>query len=318
MSANALDLLMVGGGLVSVERVRKMVATGSEHAGGLWTSACVDQALPLVKQRRFDAILMALAPAGASAMDAIAALDLAAPETPVLALTDNPDTLVGEMMLRAGADDCLFQPALEGAGLLRAVRFARERKRKVARLTRQAFTDALTGLPNRALLADRLDNMLARAKRNGSLVGVLFIDLDGFKQVNDSIGHAAGDQLLQRVAERLTGALRRGDTVARVGGDEFVVALDNLGRPEDAETVAENIEALIAHPYRIQGCPVQISASIGIAFLGADADDIDGLLRHADQAMYRIKRARIAERGAAFGAAVRPSLAERRNASPPV
>jgi diguanylate cyclase (GGDEF)-like protein len=307
MSAKALDLLMVGGGLVSVERVRKLVAIGSEHAGGLWTSACVDQALPILKQRNFDAILMAMAPAGASALEAISALELTAPETPVLALAASPETLLGEMVLRSGADDCLFEPDLDGQALFRAIRFARERRRRLANLVRRAWTDALTGLPNRALLADRLANMVARAKRHDTLVGVLFIDLDGFKQVNDSLGHAAGDLLLQRVAERLTATLREGDTVARVGGDEFVVAVDNLRRAADAESLAANIQAQIEHPFRIQGNPVQISASIGIAFLGQDAHDTDGLLRHADAAMYRAKRARATHRAETWEAVFRPS-----------
>jgi diguanylate cyclase (GGDEF)-like protein len=271
----------------------------------------------LLKQQRFDAILLTLASGAGAALDAIAALDRAAPATPVLALAESDDPLLGELALRSGAEDCLVASQLDGRALLRAVRFARERRCKLDKLNHQAWTDALTGLPNRALLRDRLASVVARAHRYDSIAGVLFIDLDGFKQVNDSIGHAGGDLLLRRVAERLQSAVRVCDTVARLGGDEFVVALENLGHPADAEAVADCIRARIEHPFRIRGQAVQISASIGIALLGVHADDVDGLLRHADSRMYEAKRARAAARVPEPAASLRSSSAAARNDPPP-
>lgn len=176
--------------------------------------------------------------------------------------------------------------------------------------------DPLTQLSNRRHLLERIDIELARVRR-GHELAMLMIDLDGFKQINDSIGHAGGDLLLQRVAERLQSAVRVCDTVARLGGDEFVVALENLGHPADAEAVADCIRARIEHPFRIRGQAVQISASIGIALLGVHADDVDGLLRHADSRMYEAKRARAAARVPEPAASLRSSSAAARNDPPP-
>jgi diguanylate cyclase (GGDEF)-like protein len=158
---------------------------------------------------------------------------------------------------------------------------------KTANSIRHAFNDSLTGLPNRALLLDRLGVALARAEREDQPVSVLFLDLDGFKVVNDSLGHVAGDRLLIDVARRLSDCLRRGDTAARIGGDEFAILLGDIGHPERAPRVAERVIAALREPFTVLGREVFVSASIGIAYGQADAQD---LLRNADVAMYRAKR----------------------------
>jgi diguanylate cyclase (GGDEF)-like protein len=158
---------------------------------------------------------------------------------------------------------------------------------KTANSIRHAFNDSLTGLPNRALLLDRLDLALGRAEREGKPVSVLFLDLDGFKVVNDSLGHVAGDMLLIDVARRLRGCLRRGDTAARIGGDEFAILLGDIGCPELAPLVAERVIAALREPFTVLAREVFVSASIGIA---SGLDDAQDLLRNADVAMYRAKR----------------------------
>src|SRR5262249_17896226 len=152
---------------------------------------------------------------------------------------------------------------------------------------RQAFNDSLTGLPNRALLLDRMELTLARAERDDRDVTVLFLDLDGFKPVNDSMGHLAGDRLLIDVARRLKTCLRRAETAARLGGDEFAILLADLDDPRRAVDVAERIIDVLAPPFSLLGREVFVSASIGIAS-GRDAPE--DLLRNADVAMYRAKR----------------------------
>lgn len=159
-----------------------------------------------------------------------------------------------------------------------------------AELRRQALYDALTGLPNRRLLVDRLSQALARAKRDGSRVALLYLDLDGFKPVNDMFGHAAGDRVLVEVARRLRSRVRESDTVARMGGDEFTLLMHHAAEEEHAEMVARTLLKSLNEPMEIQNRTVTITASIGIGLFPDDSADCDALLDHADCAMYAAKR----------------------------
>lgn len=154
-----------------------------------------------------------------------------------------------------------------------------------------AHHDLLTGLPNRRLFLDRLKQEVKHAKRGSLPLAVLFMDLDGFKEVNDSLGHEAGDVLLSEVAGRLTDSVREVDTVARLGGDEFTVILTGAEQREDVELVARKIEDAIAMPFRIAEQPVHVSVSIGKAFYPQDASSPVALLQAADRAMYEAKKA---------------------------
>ena len=159
-----------------------------------------------------------------------------------------------------------------------------------AQLTYLAQFDSLTGLANRALLTDRFSQAIVQAKRHNSALGVLFIDLDEFKIVNDTLGHAAGDELLKAAAGRLKTTLRPGDSVARMSGDEFAVLLGELANAADAAIVAQKINGSLSEPFDIYGQEVLITASIGIATYPADGQDADALLAAADAAMYRAKQ----------------------------
>lgn len=164
-----------------------------------------------------------------------------------------------------------------------------ERKEMEAYVLHQSFHDSLTGLPNRLLLLDRLGQATAQRERQRAQVAVLFLDLDHFKEVNDTLGHAAGDRLLQVVAERLAASVREGDTVARVGGDEFVVMLVELHQLADAALVAEKIISTVSEACQIEGSELHIMPSIGMAIFPGDGGDPDTLLRNADIAMYHAK-----------------------------
>ncbi|MBK8750148.1 MAG: diguanylate cyclase [Candidatus Competibacteraceae bacterium] len=166
-----------------------------------------------------------------------------------------------------------------------------EQRRKDQQLWFQAHYDALTDLPNRNLFWERLTQNLHRAKRNHQNVAVLWIDLDGFKAVNDTLGHAAGDEVLQQVAHRLSGRMRDSDTVARMGGDEFAVILPDIGEIGAAEQVAADLTVLLAKPFALKGGVGHISASIGIAMYPLHTEDAEVLVNYADTAMYFAKNA---------------------------
>ncbi len=161
--------------------------------------------------------------------------------------------------------------------------------KRLEQLTRQAFRDPLTNLPNRALFMDRLTHGLTRAQRRHEHLAVLFLDLDRFKVVNDTLGHSVGDQLLVEVSRRLTSALRPGDTVARLGGDEFGILLEDVADAETAEAVALRVEESLGKPYPFEGREVFVTASIGIALSSAKLGLPEEILRDADLAMYHAK-----------------------------
>ena len=163
-------------------------------------------------------------------------------------------------------------------------------KRSLEKLDHLAHHDTLTGLPNRLLLKDRLDHAIRRAHRQGHRVAVLFIDLDRFKNINDTLGHAAGDQLLRIFATRLSSQIRGGDTVARLGGDEFMVIIEDYRPSEDPRIVAQKILDLLHEPLEIQGHQLFISASIGISLYPDDGLSVDELVRNSDAAMYGAKQ----------------------------
>lgn len=163
-------------------------------------------------------------------------------------------------------------------------------KRHEAELSRIAHYDALTGIPNRALLADRMKQAIAQTRREHNMMAVCYLDLDGFKTVNDTMGHEAGDEVLIGISKRIMGTIRGGDTVARLGGDEFVVLLLGLEKGEECVATIERLLEAISNPFEIKGRRFTLGASIGVSIYPLDDEDADTLLRHADQAMYQAKQ----------------------------
>ncbi len=166
-----------------------------------------------------------------------------------------------------------------------------ERKLAEERLLHLAHYDVLTNLPNRVLFYDRLKQALAQAKRNQWVTGVMFMDVDRFKNINDTLGHAVGDLLLQQVSERLARSVRADDTVGRLGGDEFAIVLSNLSSAQDASLVAQKIVANFNEPFRLEGAEIFVTASIGITLYPEDSTEQDALIKNADTAMYKAKEA---------------------------
>lgn len=213
---------------------------------------------------------------------------------PVLALTAQPSFKIAA--LEAGARDFISKPfdLMEVYKRIHNMLEVRLLYRELAQYSRQqqalALHDPLTGLPNRRLLEDRIGHVLQHATRHQHKAAVMYLDLDGFKAINDTHGHAAGDAVLKQVAQRLTGNARKEDTVARVGGDEFVIVMGSLNQLDDTREPAAKLIDAVARPYLVDGLELQLSTSIGIALFPDDANEVHPLIAAADAALYAAKR----------------------------
>jgi diguanylate cyclase (GGDEF)-like protein len=247
-----------------------------------------------------DLVLLDLSLPDSEGLDGLRRLRTVAPEVPVVVLSGLIDEQVALEAVQAGAQDYLMKGRVDAASLSRAMHYEVERQRAERRLVRLALRDPLTGLPNRVLLADRLEQALARAARapadepgreglGGQLV-LMFVDLDGFKSVNDRLGHHCGDQVLIQVGRRLRAELRGSDTVARLGGDEFTVVCEGVADDVAAMALAERLGSSVAQPYLLDDGPAEVTAAIGVAVAQPGQEDAGRLLRRADAAMYAAKR----------------------------
>jgi len=250
----------------------------------------------LHRDNHYDLILLDLqmpAMDGFQVMDGLKEIN-ADSYLPVLVITAQPGHKL--RALAAGAKDFVSKPfdLVEVKTRIRNMLEVRLLYKQVEHYSHEmetlALYDALTGLPNRRLLMDRLSLSIAHAHRNKSTMAVLYLDLDRFKQVNDSLGHDAGDTLLNMVAARLTATVRQEDTVARLGGDEFVIALWKLSQVDDVAKLASKVVQDLSKPYIIQGHDVHISASVGVGIYPMHGEDGETLMKSADLAMYEAKR----------------------------
>jgi diguanylate cyclase (GGDEF)-like protein len=244
---------------------------------------------------QYDLILLDLEMPGKGGMEVMEELKSLDPEgyLPVIVITGHGASKLDA--LKAGARDFVHKPFDIEEILLRIhntleIRIAHQRALSTsARLETLALHDPLTGLANRRLLEDRVRMTLKHARRERGQMALLYLDLDGFKAVNDNLGHHAGDVLLQQVAERLQGAVRADDTVARLGGDEFMVALSRVAGAKEAARVADKIIEALAEPYELEGAAARVTASIGLALYPEHGDNADALMQGADAALYEAK-----------------------------
>ncbi len=248
-------------------------------------------ALARLAATAFDVVLLDLMLPDTPGLQAVSELRRATPDLPVLVLSSLDDERLAFEAVLNGAQDYLIKGQSDAGLLRRSIRHAIERQRVERELSQLAKHDPLTGLPNRALFQDRLTQALRWLDRHGHLVAVIFLDLDGFKAINDRHGHLAGDRLLVAVAKRLLRVVRRTDTVARLGGDEFTIILENLQCPADAARIAEKVLTGLRQPFELGGFVVGLGASLGIALAQQPGQAAERLTRQADEAMYRAKAA---------------------------
>jgi diguanylate cyclase (GGDEF)-like protein len=253
------------------------------------------EALEKFGSRTFDAVITDIVMPGMDGITLTRKILKKNPDIPIMVMTGFIEDFSIEDALDAGAMDFIKKPffaeeiSIRFHKMMNDHKQMMEQKDREERLKYLAYFDSLTGLPNRSLFLDRLNQTLALAKRNGFLLGLLFLDLDYFKQVNDTLGHLAGDMLLKEAAARLRSSVRNSDTVARLGGDEFTVLLSKIKKKEDASIVAAKIIESFSKPFVIEGHECTIGASIGVSLFNGNGEDPNSLLMKADDALQRAK-----------------------------
>ncbi|MEI6740151.1 MAG: EAL domain-containing protein [Gemmatimonadaceae bacterium] len=273
----------------------------------LETVVSLGQGIRALLEYPFDLVILELGVNGAAGIVSLSGIRGAAPEVPVVVYSRGLDELTAIRALKAGAQECLAKEETSAVELARAAQFAVERQRRLSYLdadrveaAHRATHDTLTGLANRELFLEELERALIQGQRHGRRTAILFIDLDGFKAVNDVHGHGHGDTLLRIVAGRLMECMRRSDLVARLGGDEFVVLLPEVNSRRDVQQVRETILAHLRVPVTLtEGLQVSVGGSIGTAMSPRDGVTAVQLLEVADAEMYRDKQGRRLARAAA-------------------
>ncbi len=249
----------------------------------------ISDALKYVKEQTFDIILLDLMLPDSLGLDTLRQFRQTNPCAAILIVSGLQDEALAVQAVQYGAQDYLIKGQVNSHTLSRAIRYAVERHRVQEQITYQAHYDHLTGLANRGLFHERLHYALARCNRNDTAIAVLFLDLDHFKNINDTFGHEYGDSVLKTVASRLKKCIREVDTGVRMGGDEFAVLLDQVQSVEDVGNIAQRLLDLLSEPIVLENHELHITGSVGVTIYPWDCANAADLLKHSDTAMYRAK-----------------------------
>ena len=296
LDVSLIKLLLVEDNSGDARLMREMLAESDTTQFEVTHVKRLDEALRQFDSSDFNVMLLDLWLPDGEGLDTVARALAAVSNAPIVVMTTHDDESLAVKAVQSGAQDYLVKGQVDTRGLVRTLRHAVERHRMLSELKRArrrehhlATHDPLTGLPNRQLFYDRLSHAMAYASRHRESLAVLFIDMDHFKAVNDTWGHAVGDKVLTSASERLSAGLRKTDTAARLGGDEFVVILTDLSRIQDAARVAQNTLRALAKPYMLGATEIFVTASAGIAIYPSDGEAADRLIKNADTAMYKAK-----------------------------
>ncbi|MDR3578535.1 MAG: EAL domain-containing protein [Oryzomonas sp.] len=284
-----IRVLLVEDNPADIRRLREYFSKVADVLFLIHDAVSIESAIQLVTDKFFDVILLDLTLPDSFGIETLRRMHNHAPDIPIIVLTGIADDTMALAAMRHGAQDYLIKGQLDINLLSRAIRYTIERKRAEAEIKKLAYYDALTGLPNRVLFSDRLKQAIVMAERDKKGLALLYLDLDRFKYINDTLGHAYGDRLLKISANRIQGCLRGSDTVARIGGDEFVVILPLLSGTEDVPKVAYKILETLRKPVQFENHTIYTSASIGIALYPKNGSTVDELLKNADISMYQAK-----------------------------
>ena len=288
-SGGRIKILLVEDNPGDARLVRELLVDASAWKFELTHVEQLSDAIPRLSEGNFDVVLLDLSLPDAHGLSTVTQLKAMAPTIPIVVLSGLDDEALALQAVQGGAQDYLVKGSGDGNLIARSIRYAIERKRAEERLAYLAQYDPLTGLVNRSLFRECLGRALSRSDRHGRQLALMFLDLDRFKAINDTLGHDVGDMLLKAVAERLVGCVRKGDTVARLGGDEFTIILEGIARQQDVAIVAQKILNVMGRPFILVGHEIFVTVSIGIALYPPGADNADALIKNADIAMYRAK-----------------------------
>jgi diguanylate cyclase (GGDEF)-like protein len=284
-----IKLLLVEDDEIEALRINNMLKEGLQNQFTLEQRFSVSEALDLVQKETFQAIILDLHLPEGQSFESIPQFIQYCPGAPILILSGVEDEAQAIHAVKSGAQDYLIKGQTSSSTLCRAIRYAMERHRATQRITQLAHYDHLTGLANRGLFYERLNCAVARCNRNDMAMALMFLDLDHFKAINDSLGHECGDTLLKTVATRIKKCIREIDTGVRLGGDEFAILLEQIISVEDVAAVAQRILHLLAQPIMVNHHQLQVTGSLGVTIYPWDGANPQALLSHADAAMYRAK-----------------------------
>jgi len=289
MSDSVIKVLLIEDNPMDALLIKSMLSKSQFTTFDLDNTTQLTTGISLITQNSYDVILLDLYLPDSRGIDTFETIFSQKPEMPIVVLTGLDDELIALQAVNNGAQDYLNKGNVDTNLLSRALRYAIERKKAENKIKYLALYDSLTDLPNRRLFFDRLTHAFSRAFRYRHVIALLYIDLDEFKPINDNYGHEVGDKVLKETADRIKMSIRKTDTAARIGGDEFAVILQDVDISQNSVLVAEKIVKSITIPFKINELKCSIGASIGISVYPSDGDDAKTLLKRADMAMYHVK-----------------------------
>jgi diguanylate cyclase (GGDEF)-like protein len=269
---------------------KRMLTKTDYNAFNLICAETLSAAIRCSAEGKIDVILSDLNLPDSSGIETFLKLKLQVPEIPIVVFSGFGDEEEFLKAVREGAQDYLIKGQIDGNLLVRSLRYAIERKMAEDNIRELAYHDSLTGLPSRTLFADRCMMALAENRRNQKKTALIMVDLDHFKEINDNLGHDAGDEVLKEVGARLQSTLRQTDTICRIGGDEFALLITDLTVKETVKKVARRILSVLNKPFNLHGLEEIMTASLGIAIYPEDGRSLKTLMKHADAAMYEVKK----------------------------
>jgi diguanylate cyclase (GGDEF)-like protein len=285
-----IEVLLIEDDAGDLLLTKRMLAKTDYNAFHLICAESLSTAIKCTAEAKIDVILSDLNLPDSSGIETFLKLKLQIPEIPIVVFSGFGDDAQFLKVVREGAQDYLIKGKFDSDSLVRSLRYAIERKTAEDNIRRLAYHDSLTGLPSRTLFADRCMMAMAENRRNQKKTALIMVDLDHFKDINDNLGHDAGDEVLKEVGARLESILRQTDTICRIGGDEFALLISDVSLKETVKIVAKRIIDVLNKPFTLNGLKELMTASLGIAIYPEDGKSLRTLMKHADMAMYEVKK----------------------------